>query len=140
MTLRLRLIAILSCLFFAGAATAQDALPSEPGIEATIGAQIEAFLKDDFAEAFSYASPNIQGIFGSSDRFGDMVKNGYPMVWRPDDVQYLELREIAGNLWQKVLIRDQSGGMHVLDYQMIQTGDGWRINGVQLLRAPGVSA
>ena len=140
MTLKLRLMAFLTCLFFTGPALAQDALPPEPGIEATIGAQIDAFLKDDFAEAFTYASPNIQGIFGSSDRFGDMVKNGYPMVWRPDEVQYLELREIAGNLWQKVLIRDRSGAMHLLDYQMIETGDGWRINGVQLLRAPGVSA
>jgi hypothetical protein len=136
----MRFVALLSCLFFAQASVAQEALPAEPGIEATIGAQIDAFLLDDFAKAFSYASPNIQGIFGSSDRFGQMVQNGYPMVWRPDDVRYLELRDIAGNLWQKVQIRDRKGTVHVLDYQMIQTDDGWRINGVQLLRAPGLSA
>jgi hypothetical protein len=38
------------------------------------------------------------------------------------------------------MIRDQLGGVHMLDYQMIQTPDGWRINGVQLLRAPDVGA
>lgn len=115
-------------------------MPPEPGIEATITAQIDAFLEDDFAEAFTYASPNIQGMFGTSERFGQMVRNGYPMVWRPGDVQYLELRDVRGNLWQKVMIRDRQGGTHVLDYQMIETVEGWKINGVQLLDAPDVSA
>lgn len=131
--------AISLAIFWVGLAHADETLPPEPGIEATIGAQIDAFLKDDFAEAFTYASPNIQGMFGSSDRFGQMVQNGYPMVWRPDDVQYLELRDVAGNLWQRVQIRDKSGKIHALDYQMIQTSEGWRINGVQLVRLPGVS-
>ena len=134
------LIAVLVSVLWFGTATAEDALPPDTGIEATITAQIDAFLKDDFAEAFTYASPNIQGMFGSSDRFGQMVRNGYPMVWRPGDVQYLELREIAGALWQKVLIRDQQGGTHVLDYQMIETAEGWKINGVQILAEPGFSA
>ncbi|MDJ0640273.1 MAG: DUF4864 domain-containing protein [Paracoccaceae bacterium] len=136
----LRLAAIIIGLTWTGQALAQSEMPSDAGIEATITAQIDAFLKDDFAEAFSFASPNIQGMFGNSDRFGQMVRNGYPMVWRPDDVQYLELREIQGNLWQKVLIRDQAGAMHVLDYQMIQTENGWKINGVQILKRPGFSA
>lgn len=136
---RLFLAVLIGTLWF-GTVKAQDALPREPGIEATITGQIDALLMDDFAKAFTYASPNIQGMFGTSDRFGQMVRQGYPMVWRPDDVQYLELRDVAGNLWQKVMIRDQKGGMHVLDYQMIQTAEGWKINGVQILQAPGVSA
>lgn len=134
------LFAVIACILWFGTASAEETLPPEAGIEATITAQIDAFLKDDFAKAFTYASPNIQGMFGSSDRFGQMVRNGYPMVWRPGDVDYLELREIGGALWQKVMIRDQQGTTHVLDYQMIQTSDGWKINGVQLLRAPGISA
>lgn len=132
--------AVLASVLWFSAAHAEDALPPEAGIEATIAAQIDAFQKDDFAEAFTYASPNIQGMFGTSERFGQMVRNGYPMVWRPGDVQYLELRDISGALWQKVLIRDQQGGTHVLDYQMIETSDGWKINGVQILAEPGVSA
>jgi hypothetical protein len=136
----LQIFAALIGLMWASAVSAQDVQPAEPDIEATIGAQIDAFLIDDFAKAFTYASPNIQGMFGSADRFGSMVQNGYPMVWRPGDVQYLELRDVAGALWQRVMIRDQLGGVHMLDYQMIQTPDGWRINGVQLLRAPDVGA
>ena len=69
-----------------------------------------------------------------------MVRNGYPMVWRPAEVRYLELREIAGDLWQMVQVTDAEGNVHLLDYQMIAGRDGWKINAVQLLQAPGVSA
>ena len=114
--------------------------PANPAITGVIQNQIEAFQKDDFAEAFSYASPNIKRLFGSSERFGQMVRNGYPMVWRPSQVEYLELRDISGRLFQKVLIRDANGVYHTLDYQMIQTENGWQINGVQILPTPQVGA
>lgn len=137
---RLLKILAMALLIWPTHSGAQDVLSPEPGIEATIDAQIEAFLADDFAKAFTYASPSIQGLFGNSENFGRMVRQGYPMVWRPGDVQFLELRDEGGLLWQKVMIRDQAGGLHVLDYQMIRTGEGWRINGVYLLPAPDLSA
>ncbi|MEX0318729.1 MAG: DUF4864 domain-containing protein [Ruegeria sp.] len=109
-------------------------------IEANIRAQIEAFKADDFATAFTFASPSIRDIFRTPDNFGAMVRNGYPMVWRPAEVEFLELREISGALWQKVRITDAKGAVHVLDYQMINLESGWKINGVQILEAPGVAA
>ena len=115
---------------------AQDVQPADPAIEGTIQGQIDAFLIDDFVTAFTFASPNIQGLFGDADRFGSMVRNGYPMVWRPDSVQFLELEARGGQLWQKVMVRDQAGQFHVLAYQMVEMDGRWRINGVQLLPAP----
>jgi hypothetical protein len=41
---------------------------------------------------------------------------------------------------QRVEVIDQSGTAHYLGYQMIETENGWRINGVQILRAPQVGA
>ncbi|MES0863811.1 DUF4864 domain-containing protein [Ruegeria sp. SCPT10] len=102
-------------------------------IEANIAAQIQAFKADDFDTAFTYASPNIQRLFQNPDNFGAMVRGGYPMVWRPAEVRFLELREIAGLLWQKVMIVDGEGQTHILDYQMVQQDNAWKINGVQLL-------
>ncbi len=102
-------------------------------IEANISAQIQAFRADDFATAFTFASPNIQRLFGDPENFGIMVRRGYPMVWRPADVRFLELREISGALWQKVMITDGDGRVHLLDYQMIRQENDWKINGVQLL-------
>ncbi len=131
-----RLFLILSlCLGMVSVAHAQ-----ETEIEANIGAQINALKADDFVTAFTYASPNIQKLFRTPENFGAMVRNGYPMVWRPSEVRFLELREVAGLLWQKVMIVDGSGQVHLLDYQMIRHGSDWKINGVQLLGASDPAA
>lgn len=138
------LVFLIAALWMAVAspepADAAEVLPPEPGIETTIRGQMDAFQADDFATAFTFASPNIKMLFGTSDRFGQMVRNGYPMVWRPGEVRFLELRDIDGALWQKVMIRDRAGEFHVLDYQMINGPEGWQINGVQILRQPDVGA
>ncbi|MGL6208745.1 MAG: DUF4864 domain-containing protein [Paracoccaceae bacterium] len=119
---------------------AQADEPRNTAIEGVIQDQITALKADDFARAFTYASPNIKGIFGTPQNFGAMVAQGYPMVYRPDAVQMLELRRVAGNLWQRVLITDQTGRTHALDYMMIETPEGWQINAVQLLPPAGVGA
>ncbi len=122
---------LLALSFMAGLATGAVAQSAE--IEANITSQIQAFKVDDFATAFTFASPNIQNLFRTPENFGAMVRNGYPMVWRPADVRFLELREVAGSLWQKVMIVDGEGRVHILDYQMVPQEGGWKINGVQLL-------
>ncbi|MCK0149625.1 DUF4864 domain-containing protein [Marivita sp. S6314] len=123
-----------------GAVWAQDVLSPEPAIETTIQNQIDAFLKDDFETAFTFASPSIRNMFGSSDNFGRMVQQGYPMVWRPEDVVFGDLRAIAGGLYQMVIVKDADGALHYLDYRMQQIDGEWRIAGVQILQAPDVSA
>ncbi len=112
----------------------------QQAITDVIDQQLQAFKADDFDRAFTFASPNIKSIFRTPENFGTMVRNGYPMVWRPAEVRYLDLREIQGNLWQRVQITDTAGRVHLLDYQMIETENGWQINGVQLLKAPGAAA
>jgi len=133
----MRILAVL--LSFWLAATSAFAQDSD-AIEDVIGSQLQAFNNRDVSKAWQYASPNIKRLFGSSDNFGMMVQRGYPMVWDNADVRFLELRDVRGNLWQKVMVRDAQGGLHILDYQMIETADGWQINGVQLLPAPDVGA
>ena len=105
-------------------------------ITRVIGAQIEAFRDDDVTRAFGFASPRIRSLFGTPERFGQMVERGYPMVLRPNQVRYLELREVAGNLWQRVLITDQDARLHLLDYQVVGGGGDWKINAVQILKVP----
>ena len=105
-----------------------------------IKTQIEAFQADDFAAAFEIASPNIQSVFKNPDNFGRMVRNGFPMVWRPKRVQFLDQRMINGQEWQLVQIEDFAGEFHYLDYQMIKINDEWRINAVQIVPSPSVSA
>lgn len=112
----------------------------EGDIRRVITAQIDAFKADDFDQAFTYASPTIQQIFGDAERFGVMVRRGFPMVWRPADVQFLGLETRDGALWQDVLVRDGAGASHVLEYQMIEGENGWKINAVQIRKPEGVAA
>lgn len=117
-----------------------QSLEKNPEIENTIQSQINAFLVDDFDTAFTFASPNIQSIFGSSERFGSMVKNGYPMVWRPSEVTFLDLNQKPGGQFQKVMMRDATGRAFVLEYIMIETQLGWRIDGVRILPDQSIGA
>lgn len=133
--MRTLILGLALALGLAGSVTAQNA-----DIEATIANQFEAFQADDFAQAFTYASPMIRDIFRTPENFGTMVRNGYPMVWRPSDVRYLDLREIEGRLWQKVQVTDAKGDVYLLDYEMIEGDGGWQINGVRLLEKAAVSA
>ncbi|MDZ4087576.1 MAG: DUF4864 domain-containing protein [Tabrizicola sp.] len=122
------------------AVLALPAAAQEAPIQDTIRSQIDAFQADDFARAFTFASPTIKGMFGTPENFGAMVKQGYPMVYRPAEVQMMDLREVAGNLWQRVRITDQAGAGWLLDYMMVETAEGWQINAVQILPAPDVGA
>ncbi len=119
---------------------ALPAMAQDAPIRKTIQDQLDAFNARDAAKAWTYASPTIKGVFGTSDIFGGMVQKTYPMVWQHGAVQMLELRTVAGNLWQRVMITDTLGDTHLLDYMMVETSDGWRINAVQLLPKQGVGA
>ena len=127
-------LAVVLCLLTAPVAA------QEGPIQNTIRAQIEAFQADDFARAFTFASPNIHALFGTPQAFGKMVREGYPMVYRPTDVAMLELRFIGGAYWQRVRVTDAKGRSFWLDYQMIERPEGWRINAVQMQEAPDVGA
>lgn len=129
-------LAILAAVLLSGPVAAD----TKDDVTGVIQSQIEAFQADDFATAFTFAAPGIKRMFGSPDRFGMMVQQGYPMVWRPGRVDYLDLREGPAGPVQRVMITDQAGRTHLLDYYMSPSDDGWQISGVQLLQAPGVGA
>ena len=114
-------------------ATITPAWANKAEIQKTIQSQINAFQEDDFGVAFEFASPNIQRIFKSSKRFGIMVSQSYPMVYRPADVRFLELETIQEEFWQKVQIQDRQGRYHIMAYRMVSVDGRWLINGVQLL-------
>ena len=137
--MRLALSSALMGLFMCISALAQGVSDAAPAIRDTIQRQVEAFLRDDFAAAFEYAAPNIRTLFGTPENFGAMVRNGYPMVWRPDGVQFGPLEEINGVLWQTVLFRDGNGIVHAMGYRMVQTDGDWRISAVQRLPQPDPS-
>jgi hypothetical protein len=109
-------------------------------IKAVISRQIEAFRRDDAAEAFSLASPGIQGVFGTPENFLRMVRTSYQPVYRPASVTFLDVSFIDEEAVQKVRISDQSGAVWLALYPMERQKDGsWKTNGCQLFPLDSIS-
>ena len=107
---------------------------NETAYQKVIRSQIEAFNKDDMKAAFQFASPSIKSIFGNYIRFGSMVRQGYPMVFRQKNLTFKETKSNNSVAFQNVLIEDLSGDLHLLRYRLIFLENNWKIAGVEFLR------
>ncbi len=129
-------ILVLIAALAAAPAWSQDAQPSGAdgnAIVSVIQSQLDAFKADRAVEAFGYASPGIQAMFQTPDRFMQMVRSGYAAVYRPREVQFLDLVVEGGQLAQRVLFVGPDGVPVIAYYYMEKQADGsWRIGGVTL--------
>ena len=125
------LMTLPSCLF------AQD---QTTALQIVIENQMQAFEARDLSRAFSYASPTIQQLFKEPKNFGKMVENGYPMVWNNTKIDFLKAYRSGPMVVQRVIVTDKNGYSNLLDYYMVPTSEGWRIDGVSLVPASDLSA
>ncbi len=132
-----RFLALLALLFgLAVPAAAQPVVSpaDQAAIRDVIKGQLDAFRRDDGDAAFGYASPMIQGMFGQPGVFMEMVRQGYPPVYRPRVFDFREIVELNGEIAQKVHVIGPDGRPVTAVYPMTQLPDGsWRINGCYLL-------
>ncbi len=99
-------------------------------IRSIIQDQVDAFRRDDGEAAFGDASPMIRGLFGTADVFMGMVRQGYPMVYRPKAFDFAEIVMLNGAPTQKVHVVGPDGRRSTAFYPMMQLPDGsWRIDG-----------
>jgi hypothetical protein len=129
-------------LILLAAAIMSPARASEPAesIQAVIAAQIAAFQANDLNAAFAHASPTIQSQFGTPEAFGQMVRTGYPVIWRPGGYQMLVLADVEVGLIQTVSFRHQQGRLFEAAYKMQLIEGVWRIDGVFLRVLPGLGS
>ena len=107
-------------------------------IRGVIERQLEAFRRDDAAEAYFYAAPEIRRMFRSEDRFMGMVRESYKPVYKPRSYVFDELKEAPAGLTQSVHIQDADGVDWIAVYTLERQPDGsWKISGCRLLKLPG---
>ncbi len=117
-------------------ARAQEAIPAADAtaIRQVIQSQLEAFQQDDWQAAFGYAAPSIQSIFVNPEGFSQMVRGGYPQVYRPKAVEFRELSATQLGPTQQVFVIGPDGRSYMAFYTMERQPDGsWRINGCHLV-------
>ena len=103
-----------------------------------IESQINAFLNDDMATAYSYAAPSIKRMYPDESRFFEMVKRGYQPVYRPGNFAFGRFKPAAdgSGMVQEVLIQGPDGQDWTALYSLERQPDGsFNINGVQMIKA-----
>lgn len=130
-------LALLAATPPAAALEELDRLAARSAIER----QLDAFRRDDAAAAYDLASPSIQGMFPTKDIFLEMVRRGYPPVYRPRSFEFGPARDEGGLVEQSVRIQDGDGVDWDAVYSLERQPDGtWRISGCRLVKRPGESA
>ena len=105
-------------------------------IQKVIRLQIEAMRRDDWDEAFKYASLDIQRSFGNPKIFREMVLAKYRIIYQPRSFSFKKTKIVRGILAQGVYMIDDRGNSAMAVYFMRQDENRiWRINGVQLFPA-----
>ncbi len=112
--------------------------PAEgPAIRDVIASQLEAIGRDDGPGAFAFASPTIRTKFQTPEIFMDMVRRQYSPVYRPSEISFQDLHAGPRGPVQEVLLVGPDGQVVIALYFMEQQPDAsWKINGVQLVKAP----
>src|SRR5438128_4395063 len=104
--------------------------------QSVIRAQEQAFSRDDAATAYSHAAPGIRQLFPQAGIFMQMVRQGYPPVYRHKSFEFGEARTAGGQIAQRVHIVDDNGEAWEAMYTLEQQPDGsLKITGCSLLKA-----
>jgi hypothetical protein len=121
-----------------GSARAEEpAALDRQAAQRVIESQIQAFLREDGAEAFSYAAPIIREKFGTPENFMRMVKTGYRPVYDPQSYEFGESRLQGGEILQEVILVAPDGRAKLAVYKLERMSDGtWKINAVYLKDLP----
>jgi len=137
---------LVACLMAACAAWVQAA-PTAPSpiaptearaIRAVIQAQLDAFAAEDPQRAFALATPAIRQQFGTAELFIEMVRSGYPVVYRPARVSFLQPERDGTDVLQRVQMTDAAGRAWVASYRMERQADKrWLIGGCEVTEAQG---
>ena len=91
--------------------------------------QLEAFRRDDYDTAFTFASAEIQTQFDRQS-FEVMVRRGYPEIARSTFAAVVKTELVPhGAAYVTVKIRGANGQSIEALYELVWQ-DGWRINGV----------
>ena len=107
--------------------------PAQPVMQ-----QLEAFRRDDYDSAYTFASDEIKTLF-DRQAFERMVKTGYPEIARSTYALVTETRvALDGHVYLTVKIRGANGNSVEAIYEMVWENSGWRINGVVAKPDPGL--
>ena len=115
------------------AASAAAAQPLDADAQAAgriVMQQLEAFRRNDFSAAYTFASVTIRAMFDPA-HFEQMVRGGYPEIAHSASATIAGSRRgDAGEIYLLVRIVGDNGRAIQAVYELVSENGGWRINSV----------
>lgn len=117
-----------------GGVQAESLAPADRSeIQTIIQGQVNAFLANNSATAYSYAAPSIKRMFQNDEQFMSMVQQQYQPVFRPQSFTFGRIADKGQGPVQEVYITGPAGKDWVAIYTLEKQPDGnWKINGCYL--------
>ena len=108
------------------------------GIESTVNAQTSAFSRDDFELAYSFASPSFRSSV-TLEGFVEIIAGSYGPLIESSKLIFSDCMVDLGSGLALIDVRFLQAGNDVygLRYLMIETMDGWRVQGASNLQVVG---
>lgn len=109
--------------------------------QAVITGQIEAFRAKDAAVAFQYAAAGFQANFPSAEAFfAAIVGSGYGPIMESRSHSFGKFEKVDDKtVLQEVHLVGNDQSLYAAIYQLTEETNGWRVQGVQLLKQPGMA-
>lgn len=129
----MRTLLVLVVLLFGTASVQAQSDDPTPEFRRIITSQLAALQNGDADGAWAFAHGSIRAIFGSPDRFYQMVDQGYRPLIDFTRISFQEAEQ-AGQVWiQPVRLNDLNNDEYIAFYAMQPNAEGeWRISGVQI--------
>ena len=111
------------------------------GIESTVNAQTSAFASDNFELAYSLASPSFRSNV-TLEGFVEIIAGSYGPLIESSDLSFSDCLVDLDSGLALIDVRFLQAGNDVygLRYLMIETLDGWRVQGASNLQVVGEGA
>lgn len=131
---------LVTVSLLASPASAQQMADGAEAWQGVITSQIEAFRHKDAAGAFQYASAAFQTGFPSAEAFFvAIVSSGYAPIMESRSHSFGEFQKLGEtSVLQEVKFVGNDQSLYEAFYQLTEESAGWRVQGVQLLKQPGL--
>lgn len=121
---------------------ADEQLPEATPWQQVITSQIEAFRHKDAPGAFHFAARAFQTNFPTAEAFFAAIMGaGYAPIMTSRSHSFGTFRRLSDKaVVQEVKLVGNDLTLYELFYQLAEEESGWRVQGVQLIKQPGMAA
>jgi hypothetical protein len=111
---------------------------TQEAIEITVNSQTQAFAQDNFELAYSFASPSFRSSV-SLDGFVAIIAGSYGPLIESSELRFSDCLANSNGGFALIDVSFLQAGdfVYALRYLMVETSDGWRVDGASDLEVVG---